>query len=208
VRVQAGEDVSEGVAVLEFVARNYAAAWLRVADIFDEAPDSLGGTLRSLDALKHYLEVQPEDTSGWRRLAETSARAGDAMGELQARFQVAESPAATPGDWALAANRFNGLAAEGKLNVGSDARRAMAGRMRKVLERHVDEADATDFSRLAWLSLHTDDTDAAREYTLRGLAIDPYNKHCCSLATKLHVPLTMGTSGAGTDPRLFGVGDM
>jgi hypothetical protein len=173
--------------VLEFIARQYAPGWVRLADLFDEYPDRAEGAQRAIAALKHYLETNPEDSAVWRRLAETCVRANDALGELHARVRIAESSAACLGDVSLAANRFNSLAAAGTLNVEPDERHATALRIRGLLENYVDQADATVFSRLAWLSLHVNDLDAARGYTLRGLAVEPYNHHCRGLAQRLGI---------------------
>lgn len=188
-RAQSGVDISEEVAVLEFIARNYPPAWLRVADLFDEFPQPAEGAVRSVGILKRYLETNPDDVEVWRRLAETSIRAGDAEGELHARVQVAEAPESSMHDVSLAANRFNSLAAAGALSIGLDERRTMAGRMLALLQRYVDHADATTFSRLAWLCLHLNDLDAASEYTLRGLELEPYNHHCRRLAERLEIDL-------------------
>jgi hypothetical protein len=188
-RAQSGENIADDIAVLEFVARNYAPAWLRIADLFDEAPDAREGARQSIEALKHYLETNPDDFLAWRRLAETSVRANDALGELHARFQIAESPQAGLADVSLAANRFNSLAATGALDVDVDVdeRRTMARRIRSLLEGYVRHADATTFSRLAWLSLHVNDLEAAGQYTQRGLALEPYNQHCRRLAERLDI---------------------
>lgn len=184
-RAQGGENIADGIAILEFIGRNYPPAWLRLADLYDELPSAFGGVQKALDAVRHYLELDPEDIMGWRRLGDSCAKAGDAVGELHARVQVAESPQASMTDISIAATRFNALAAEGALGVGGDEKRAIAARLRDQLVRYQDEADGTTFSRLAWLALHLGDIEAAREYTVRGLSLERHNRHCRRLAERL-----------------------
>lgn len=183
-KVQRNEDISEGLAVLELVARQYPPAWLKVADLFEEQGDGKAAT-EAAEATKRYLQDVPEDAEAWRRLARLSARDGDALGELHALFQVAELPGATVREISHVANRFNDLARGRKLDLEADERRVMAGRIRTLLEQRVKDADATTLSRLAWLCLHLGATDDAKEYAQRGLDLDPFNEHCGRLVDRL-----------------------
>lgn len=187
-RSQDGQDIADEIAVVEFVARNYAPAWLRIADLYDDS-QGRSGSKNAMVALKHYLETNPDDVGVWSRLAETAWRCDDPLAELHARFEVAEAPGATIDDVSRAANRFNSLAATGGLSMNDDERRTMAARILHLLERYVESADATVFSRLAWLSMHLKDLPSVEKYTLRGLELEPYNEHCRRLASRLSLDL-------------------
>ena len=59
-----------------------------------------------------------------------------------------------------------------------------------LMEKRLEEADADDYSRIAWLCLHLSDDTKARVYTKAGLERDPYNDHCQKLARKLSIPIS------------------
>jgi hypothetical protein len=46
------------------------------------------------------------------------------------------------------------------------------------------EADATDLSRFAWLCLSVGNSEKAKQYTLKGLQLDPSNEYCLRLAER------------------------
>jgi len=52
------------------------------------------------------------------------------------------------------------------------------------MEPHIDEFDATDCSRLAWLYLKINAEDKARALIDKGLALDPFNEYCLKLKDK------------------------
>jgi hypothetical protein len=84
-----------------------------------------------------------------------------------------------------AATRFNRLRYENVLDLDSDEKRLMAERLREIMAERIEEADATDCSRLAWLCLHLSNPEEARQYTEIGLARDSTNQHCLRLQSKL-----------------------
>jgi hypothetical protein len=186
-KLQRREDITGDLPVLEFVANRHPPTWLRIADLFEEHPDRKEGIAKAAEALSRFLETNPHNVAVWRRLADAYDRLDDAPGEIHARLQVAESPDAVFWDVSQVANRFNTLVAKGDLSLPSDERRAIAARIRGLLERRLDEADATAYSRLAWICLHMLDETAARDYTAKGLRADPYDHHCLRLAERLKI---------------------
>jgi tetratricopeptide (TPR) repeat protein len=180
-RAARGEDVEGGLKVLEYVARQYSDAWLKIADLREE----LGQIPGAADAIRSFLESNPESSLGWRRLATLSARNGDYLGELSALCDVARLPGASIDDASRAANTFNSLVSYRKIDLRGDDKRVMAEGIRRILERRIANADATTLSRLAWLCLHLGDRSAARKYVDAGLKLDGENVHCISLSERL-----------------------
>jgi tetratricopeptide (TPR) repeat protein len=180
-RASKGEDVEGGLRVLEYVARQYADAWLKIADLREE----MGQVEAAADAVRSFLESNPDSAAGWRRLALLCASTSDHLGELSALCDVARLPGASIEDASRAANHFNSLMSARKIDLRGDDKRVMAEGIRKILERRWEEADATTLSRLAWLCLHLGDRPAARRYTDAGLKLDGENVHCLRLSEKL-----------------------
>jgi len=180
-RASRGEDVEGGLRVLEYVARQYADAWLKIADLREE----MGQVKAAADAVRSFLESNPDNAAGWRRLALLCASTGDHLGELSALCDVARLPGASIEDASRAANYFNSLMSARKIDLRGDDKRVMAEGIRKILERRWEEADATTLSRLAWLCLHLGDRPAARRYTDAGLKLDGENVHCLRLSEQL-----------------------
>ena len=177
-----GGDITDGLKVLEFIARRFPLAWLKIADLQEE----LGNLPGASDATRKYLELDPRSRVAWLRLANLSERSSDAIGELTALCELAQISDASIEDVSRAANRFNALMATKAIDLRGDDKRVMAERIRGLLERRTEEADAVTLSRLAWLCLHLGDTDAARDYTTLGLERDPYDRYCLRLSDRLN----------------------
>ena len=56
--------------MLELVARSYAAGWLLLSELYEEQ----GSLEKAKDACRRYIERQPGDFRGWKRLVELSRR--------------------------------------------------------------------------------------------------------------------------------------
>lgn len=59
--------------------------------------------------------------------------------------------------------------------------------MAKLMEDQLGDASATDLSRLAWLHLHSGETDRALTIAELGLKREPDNIHCVRLVAKLTI---------------------
>jgi tetratricopeptide (TPR) repeat protein len=72
-----GEDISQELAVIEYVASEYAPAWLRLAQLESE----VGRDAEAIRAVNRYLEVRPDDEKGWLQLIELYRAAEDSLAE-------------------------------------------------------------------------------------------------------------------------------
>jgi hypothetical protein len=179
-----GEPVDDFLPVLEYVARHYTPGWLMLADLYAERVSMQGGRLAA-ESVRRYLEQNPSDGEAWQKLAHISTGIGDVQGEIQARIELAQLPAASMIDISNAANRLNAVLAEKQLAVDSEERRVLIGHLKTVMITRIQEADATDCSRLAWLCLYLQDYDGANAYVDRGLGIEPDNRFCLRLVDTL-----------------------
>ena len=177
-------ELSQYLPILEYVATRFPAGWLRLAELHVLA-DPAGGTGHAIEALERYLQSNPDDEPAWLRLANLARRGGEALTEVNALIKRAERAQAPLDDISFAANRFNQLLSDGRLELDTIEKRVMAERLRAVFEERLTEADATDLSRLAWLCLHLRDDDAAERHVREGLAREAGNRFCKSLLARL-----------------------
>ena len=112
-------------------------------------------------------------------------RTNDRLGEVHAFIERAQIDSVPFFDVSGTANRLNSLLRENVLSVDKDERRILAERLLGVLEARKSEADADDFSRMAWLALNIGQKARAEQFVDLGLAGDPMNQHCLSLQERL-----------------------
>ncbi|MFI2228090.1 NB-ARC domain-containing protein [Streptomyces fradiae] len=181
-RAENGEDISQELSVIEYIATGYPSAWLTLAEL---QRDQLSDLPAAIHSVNRYVENHPEDQEGWNRVVTLYQAADDPLAEMNARLQLAELTRPAFKDLSSAASRLNGLLSRRELVLDADERRLMVRKLRSLLESRYTEADATDLSRLAWLCMYTQDTEAAEHWVTEGLKKDPNNEHCLRLKRRL-----------------------
>lgn len=176
--------------VIEFIAQRHPPAWLLVATLYEES-----GTLDSINAakqaLERYLEKTPTDRNTWSRLASLCRRTIDFIGEIHARVEMCSLPGTSMNVISDTINRWNGVYKQQMVNIASDERYLIGTKLLDLFELRSREADATDFSRAAWLSLSLNNRDRATQYTREGLRLESENEHCLNLASHLNLQLDL-----------------
>lgn len=180
-----GASIGSFTDVLAFISTRYPPVRIIISRIYDEYVPGEQGLMLAVGEVEKYLEDQPHDVDGWRRLASLRQAAGNGLGEVQARLELAALEAATITDVSTAANRLNSGLADGSLVVDSDEKGLVVNRLRDLFTARAHEADATDLSRLAWLCMHLRDKQAARHWATEGLSLDAANSHCQTLMARL-----------------------
>ena len=180
--VKRQEQLDSYLSMLEFVASKYPPGWLLIAELQEE----LSQLSDAQTSIRRYLErtTGEEARRGWVKLLGLCRRMEDGLGELQALVELSQLPETTFSEITNAANRVNQLFKEVWVSFDLGEKAVLLRRLIEIMERRIDEADATDCSRLAWLCLHTKDSELARKYTKRGLELDPQNWHCRKLAER------------------------
>ena len=186
-RIDSGEDFETYSPILEMICQTYNPGWLLVAQWHMET-----GTADSFEkaktSLRRYLESGPsaaEASEAWRMLANAYAKTGDALGEVHASIERAQISSVPFYDLSNTANRLNQLLSKNVLDMDREEKRQLAQRIVSVLDRRRSEADASDFSRMAWLAMQIGQEGTARDYVKLGLEMDAENYHCLSLAERL-----------------------
>lgn len=183
------DELNKHLPILEFIARKYPPAWILIASLYEEA-----GTTNSIekakDALRHFIESSPDDPGqieAWERLARICYQTDDWLGDMHALAELSKSPNITLFQISNAAQNVNSLVGRGLVVLDSYEKRYYLLQLIQSMESRITEADATDFSRLAWLYLRLGDEPKAKRYIEKGLAIDSGNEHCVRLAEKLKI---------------------
>ena len=188
-----GGSLEEYLPILEYISRRYAPGWLYLAQILQErSVQEGGGGEEVLDAVRRFIEASDDDVEekrkGWSFLVQIARAQGDLSTEVQGLLELASLPKAPFDLISDAANRLNNVSSrvQGVL-LGTDERRLMARRLLRIAEERLQEADGTDLSRFAWLSLSLGDEDKARSLILQGLAKEPSNEYCARLKERLSI---------------------
>ena len=179
-----GDNISEHIVMLEFIATGYPMAWLKIAGLRLERFEE-GDASAALDAVERYLQEVPDDTSAWRRLASVARATKKADREMNALYHLARLPNAPLEDVSGAAECLSRHLATGNMKMGPDEKGLMASHLAGKMAARTDEANGTDISRLAWLYLHLKDVESARRCMLQGLRIEPGNRHLLRLEKRL-----------------------
>jgi len=188
-RCELGEPYENYESIIEMICRNYPAGWLVLARWHLEL-GSVDALQKAKTELVRYLESGldgPHVADAWRSLAFVYHRLGDTLGEVHAfveRAQLSEVPFF---DVSNTANRLNQFLRDRGLDFDSHEKQSLARRLATVMESRVEEADADDFSRMAWLAIHQGLEGDAQKYVMAGLEKDSENYHCRKLASRLGV---------------------
>lgn len=174
--------------ILTFLASRVPAVWLELANYDREA----GNREEAVVALRRFLE-KPDSSAevprAWRMLADLCRSTGDYAGEIHALAEMCDAEGVGTEVISSAANRLNGLFVElnrkGQSPIDRDERRLVVERIAGRLEERLEELDATDCSRLAWLHVNLKNSARGLAVVERGLTLDPTNSYCRSLADRL-----------------------
>jgi hypothetical protein len=188
-RIEAGEQLDFFEPVIEAVCRNYVQGWLLLARWHIEQGTSEGNE-KAKEYLKRFLESGPQDRDAhiaWTLMARVCRATDDMLGEVHALVECAQVNSIPFNDISAAANRFNQFLRSQTTDLTKDVKRDFAERLARVMHARLDEANAQDLSRMAWIQIHLRNEVKAREYIERGIHMDAGNPHLISLATKLNV---------------------
>jgi hypothetical protein len=185
-RITRGKDNLENhLPMLEFVGREYPPAWLLLGRLCQE----LGDLDKAKEAFKRYIESGYGDSlqkeKVWEELANNYQQTNDYVGEIHALVEMCQLPNIAFRIISNAVNDVNALFSEQYFVLDSEEKRVVSRRLAQVMENRINEGDATDCSRLAWLFIRLNDEEKAREIIQVGLSVEPDNIHCKNLAARI-----------------------
>lgn len=172
----------EGIAILEYIASGFPYAWLRVADIYEEAAHDAKSAIH---AVNRYLEAVPDDKRAWRKALQLYAAVGNVLGEINARIRLSEFRDSEYSELSTAANYVNTAIERGAIAPRSNECQLILDRLRGLMQSRSSEANADDLARLAQLFIQSGDNEDALYWVDRGLILDPQNDSCHQLKESL-----------------------
>lgn len=189
--VRGQRQLSEVMPVLQYVASQYSAAWVFMADLLEEIGDE-----RSEQEEESYLYkyVEKPDSSQfpaseiWLRIADRKRRSGDSQGEIHALAQICRQPEVPLYVLSNSSNRINSvLRLSQPVDLTREEKQFLLRDVAQAMEESSDSMDADDCSRLGWLYLHLDEQSLAEATAIRGVGLDPTNEHCLGLCRRLGI---------------------
>ena len=181
------ETLKDHLQMLEFIGHKYPQAWLLLSSLHEEFGGEEGYE-QSKETIKLFLESRPssiDSLKAWKKLADLYSRTNDATGEAHALVAMCQIPEIPFIHISNSANRLSDLFHSQKLILDTEIKQILVKRLVTVMEEKIDEGNAIDCSRLAWLFLHLRDENKAKIYTKRGLELDPFNFYCENLSERL-----------------------
>lgn len=186
-RVDEGQSFEDYADIVEMICRAYPPGWLILARWHLE----VGGDANLKQAkseLTRFLEEgpsRPDAAEAWWLMGTVCHRINDRLGEVHALIERAQFDSVPFYDISGTANRLNSVLRENALSVDRDERSILAERLLAVMEARKAEADASDYSRMAWLAMNIGQKERAKALVELGLKMDPSNLHCLSLKERL-----------------------
>lgn len=175
------------IPILEFICTKSLDSWLLFASLYEEE----NKIQESIKAVQKFLENPTSTDSaglGWQRLARLYRMEDNWQGEINALVEYCLLPNVPFSELSNAANAINRLFNEHKTSVDSFEKSISIEKVTKVFEEriHINKfSDSDDYSRLAWLHLHRNESEKAINVVEEGLRKDPDNIYCRNLYERL-----------------------
>lgn len=180
---------------LELICRSVPEAWLKLCELFEEFYPG-DAEKKTIEFLERYTEaVGPDQTSleVWMKLHRLYKATNNFLGAGQALLHACSKDGV---DFLILSNSafwFNYQIKEQKTAPGGTDHAewsVLVKELIQLMEARVNEANATDLSRLAWLHLIVGGSGQlgprrASELAEMGLDLDPANEHCRKIAARL-----------------------
>lgn len=175
--------------IIEYICRKHPIYWLRLSDFYQE----LILFEEAVDATRNYVESDlPEGSrlKGWSRLYDLYRFTRDYQGQVNALVEIAVSKECSSEELIACANKILSLFTEKKFKIDTDEKMILVGKLVSeaeniVLKEKIKSPDT--MSTLAWLNLHLDERQKAKNWTRKGLEIDKGHYHSLKLAELLKV---------------------
>ncbi len=184
-RIKSISDFQKELPTLEYIATKFPKAWLYIAELFEEYEDYTNVKYYMREFLKASLPPE-EKAKQWLRLANICKYTQDWDGESHALSELVIIPNVPFDIISDAANRINYYFFYHPDARSIDYKKVLLGKVIDVMKKRIDEANATDYSRLGWLLLNNENEDDAKYYVEKGLEIDYNNQHCQKLYNRLY----------------------
>jgi NB-ARC domain len=175
--------------MMEFLAQRYARGWMLLARLYEESSLE-NGPEKAKGYWRRYLEdvgKSEEARFAWSQLARLCRSREDWIGEIHAIVELCSLDGTTIREISFGLNRWNVVFRQQALYIAGDERQILGRRLLELFEQNAGEANATDFSRAAWVSLALHETERAKGFVRQGLKYDSEDEYCQNLAERLQM---------------------
>lgn len=157
-RIDDGAEFDDYEPILSMVCRAYSPGWLLLAKwhLERETELDLERAITDAQAFLQSDENGPDSPIAWHIVARACYRKGDVLGEIHAYVERSQFDAVPFNDLSNTANLLN--RDYWKLEAG-DGKQELARRLLGAMEGRIDEANADDLSRMAYVALHVSQTE-------------------------------------------------
>lgn len=188
------ETIQDHLPVLEFLCRKFPYAWNFLYQLYMENDD----LEKAEESLREYLKTDLdliEKKKTLEKISTINIHKQNWFGQVNTLTELCLLPNATIEQISDTANIINNYVFKdeshtAKIEVDNEIKESLIRKVAEVMRRKINNSKnvtATDYSRLAWLYMHLQDYETARESVEKGLAIDFSNIYCIRLATKLGI---------------------
>lgn len=185
-RMSSINDFKTELPILEYIAGKFSVAWIYLSQIYEEYNDFVGVKYCLREFLKSDDLSIDQKAIYWLKLADVCRSTEDWSGESHSLSELVLLPGITYEQISDCANRINNYIYYHLEARQVDYKSILLEKVIGVMISRISEANATDYSRLAWLFLNDNKTDKAKEYVDKGLLMDEDNPHCLKLFMKIN----------------------
>ena len=181
-RVDSVEKLEEEIPSLECLSAKYPYIWKYIAELYHKFNllEQAKGAYRELLKVIHD---EQQKLFYWKELAMLCRDDNDWSGESSALTEIVDMTNVPFSEISYAAYRINKFYSE--TSDADNLKTYMIEKVINTMEKRIDEANAIDCSRIAWLCLNMQDETRALKYAKYGLELDNNNLHCQNLVNKL-----------------------
>ena len=170
---------------LELLASKSPQIWKDIAYFYHR----FGKIEEEMECYRELLKVTKDPNEKliyWKVLRGIYMDNEDWVGESSALLEIVSMPIVPYDDISYAAYRINKYYSDHFEDKDISKNQLIIMVMSKM-EKRINEANAADYSRLAWLCLNMQDESRALKYAKIGLDLDEANIHCKRLVEKLQM---------------------
>jgi len=183
-RINSLSEFENELSTLEYIATRYPRTWIQISSIYEEYGEYEKVKYALRELLKASLPLD-EKAKYWLKLANICKYTEDWEGESHALSELAIIPEISYELISDSANRINNYFHHHPDQRNIDYKNTFLRKVSDIMIQRCEEADATDYSRLAWLFMQNNDLISAKLYVEKGLEIDEYNSYCIRLLDRL-----------------------
>ena len=188
-KIEKGESFKKYESILNIVCQIYNPTNHLLARFYMEqnTNSSIKKAQKKLEAfLQANFNETPNDTiKSWIMLSEIYKKQEDYVRYVHALVKMSKIEEIYFWKISNVANEINKLLHDRKLEIEKVEKMKLIETLLDILGKRKLEANADDFSRMAWLALHIKQNTKAMQYVKEGLALEPQNSYCLQLQDKL-----------------------